>query len=321
MFCGWGMRTLSSSCPAYNPMSYHNGSVWPHDNAIIAAGLKRYGHDERRRGGSPTRCSTSPRSARDFRLPELYCGFDRSERAAVVAYPGRVHPPGVGRGGAVPAVLQAMLGISADAPARALRIERPVAARLAASGIRLERLRVGDASVTLDFKRDGRVTSFALLEQHGELNVTMAAAPMSRAAALPQTLDRRFEALIFDWDGTAVPDRRADAGAVRAARRDGVRARPGCWRWSAAPTWRTSTVSSRARPRGPGELHLLLNRGSEVFRVRAQRASSSSSGAPPPTAEEAALDRRRGAHRRAPRRAADWRRGSSRSGSTAARST
>jgi glycogen debranching enzyme len=174
MFCGWGVRTLSSNCPAYNPMSYHNGSVWPHDNAIIAAGLKRYGHDDgvRRIADALFDVATS---ARDFRLPELYCGFDRSERAAVVAYPVACIPQAWAA--AAPfLVIQAMLGVSADAPARALRIERPALPDWL-ERIRLERLRVGDASVTLDFKRDGRVTGFALLEQDGDLDVTMAAAP------------------------------------------------------------------------------------------------------------------------------------------------
>jgi glycogen debranching enzyme len=95
MFCGWGVRTLSSSCPAYNPMSYHNGSVWPHDNAIIAAGLKRYGHD-----GAVRRIADGlfdvATSARDFRVCPL--GARGGGRL-----PGRVHPPGVGRRGAVPA--------------------------------------------------------------------------------------------------------------------------------------------------------------------------------------------------------------------------
>jgi len=174
MFCGWGVRTLSSSCPAYNPMSYHNGSVWPHDNAIIAAGLKRYGHDNAVRRIADA-LFTVATTARDFRLPELYCGFDRSERAAVVAYPVACIPQAWAA--AAPfLLLQAMLGISADAPGRALRIERPLLPDWL-ERIRLERLGVGDARVTLDFKRDGRVTGFALLEQDGALDVTMVAAP------------------------------------------------------------------------------------------------------------------------------------------------
>jgi glycogen debranching enzyme len=174
MFCGWGVRTLSSGCPAFNPMSYHNGSVWPHDNAIIAAGLKRYGHDDavRRIAGALFDVASG---ARDFRLPELYCGFDRSDRAVVVAYPVACIPQAWAA--AAPfLIVQAMLGISADAPARGLRIERPVLPDWLGE-IRLERLRVGEASVTLEFKRDGRVTGFALLEQDGELDVTMVAAP------------------------------------------------------------------------------------------------------------------------------------------------
>jgi glycogen debranching enzyme len=174
MFCGWGVRTLSSGCPAYNPMSYHNGSVWPHDNAIIAAGLKRYGHDDAVRRVADALFDVAT-GARDFRLPELYCGFDRSERAAVVAYPVACIPQAWAA--AAPfLLLQAMLGISADAPSRALRIERPSLPDWL-ERIRIERLRVGEATVTLEFKRDGRVTGFALLEQDGELDVTMVAAP------------------------------------------------------------------------------------------------------------------------------------------------
>ena len=111
--------------------------------------------------------------ARDSRLPELYCGFDRAERAAVVAYPVACIPQAWAA--AAPfLLLQAMLGISADAPAGALTIERPALPNWLGN-IRLERLRVGQANVTLDFRRDGRATSFTLVEQTGDLNVTMAA--------------------------------------------------------------------------------------------------------------------------------------------------
>ena len=172
MFCGWGVRTLSSNCPAFNPMSYHNGSIWPHDNAIIAAGMKRYGHDEAvmRIANALFEVSTA---ARDLRLPELYCGFDRSERASVVAYPVACIPQAWAAAAPL-LLLQAMLGISADAPARALRIERPLLPDWLGR-IRLDGLRVGDASVTLAFERDGPVTGFALLGQRGKLSVTMAA--------------------------------------------------------------------------------------------------------------------------------------------------
>jgi glycogen debranching enzyme len=174
MFCGWGVRTLSSRCPAYNPMSYHNGSVWPHDNAIIAAGMKRYGHDEAVRRIADALFDVAT-SARDFRLPELYCGFDRVERAAVVAYPVACIPQ-AWAAAAPYLLLQAMLGVVPDAPAGGLRIERPALPDWL-ERIRLDRMRVGAASVSLEFKRDGRVTGFALLEQDGALDVTLAAAP------------------------------------------------------------------------------------------------------------------------------------------------
>jgi len=172
MFSGWGVRTLSSLCPAYNPMSYHNGSVWPHDNAIVAAGLKRYGHRE-----GVLRIATClfdvAAGARDSRLPELYCGFDRSERASVVAYPVACIPQAWAAAAPL-LMLQTMLGISASAPTRALTIERPLLPDWLGS-LRLERMRVGDASVTLDFRRDGDATGFTLVEQAGDVNVTMAA--------------------------------------------------------------------------------------------------------------------------------------------------
>jgi glycogen debranching enzyme len=170
MFSGWGVRTLSSECPAYNPMSYHNGSVWPHDNAILAAGLKRYGHQEavQRIAGCLFEVAAH---TRDSRLPELYCGFERSERAAPVAYPVACIPQAWAA--AAPfQILQALLGISANAPARALTIEHPTLPEWLGS-VTLRRLRVGEASVTLDFKRDERATSFTLVEQEGELSVTM----------------------------------------------------------------------------------------------------------------------------------------------------
>jgi glycogen debranching enzyme len=172
MFSGWGIRTLSSECPAYNPMSYHNGSVWPHDNAIIAAGLKRYGYQREVLAIADCLFEVAT-PERDSRLPELYCGFDRSEGAGVVAYPVACIPQAWAAAAPL-LVLQAMLGISASAPARALTIERPLLPDWL-PGIRLEGLRVGEASVTLDFRGGSHATSFTLVEQTGEVSVTMAA--------------------------------------------------------------------------------------------------------------------------------------------------
>ncbi|SEJ78320.1 Glycogen debranching enzyme (alpha-1,6-glucosidase) [Arthrobacter sp. yr096] len=90
MFSGWGVRTLATDMGAYNPASYHNGSVWPHDNAIIVAGLRRYGFVE-----EAQRISTALLEAADYsdgRLPELFCGFSRDEIGVPVPYPTACSP-------------------------------------------------------------------------------------------------------------------------------------------------------------------------------------------------------------------------------------
>jgi glycogen debranching enzyme len=173
MFSGWGIRTLSSRSPAYNPMSYHNGSIWPHDNAIAAAGLKRYGFD-----AATSRIAASlfdvASTARDSRLPELFCGFGRSESRSIVAYPVACIPQAWAA--AAPFMLvQALLGISAHAPENRLTVDRP---RLPdwLGNVELRGIRVGNATVSLAFSYSASgATGFSLLEQHGDVRVTMSA--------------------------------------------------------------------------------------------------------------------------------------------------
>ncbi|HTZ93570.1 MAG TPA: glycogen debranching N-terminal domain-containing protein [Streptosporangiaceae bacterium] len=90
MFSGWGIRTLASSMGSYNPMSYHNGSVWPHDNAICAAGLMRYGYVEQAQ--RVTSAIVDAAASFGYRLPELFCGFGRDEFASPVPYPTSCSP-------------------------------------------------------------------------------------------------------------------------------------------------------------------------------------------------------------------------------------
>ena len=90
MFSGWGIRTLASSMAAYNPMSYHNGSVWPHDNAICAAGLMRYGFVEQAQ--RVTEAILDAAEHFGHRLPELFCGFSRQDFTAPVPYPTSCSP-------------------------------------------------------------------------------------------------------------------------------------------------------------------------------------------------------------------------------------
>ena len=91
MFSGWGLRTLSSDSPAFNPMSYHRGSVWPHDGALAAAGLARYGfRDEAARIAEALLDVADATHAN--RLPELLCGFDRTPGEPYVPYPQTCAP-------------------------------------------------------------------------------------------------------------------------------------------------------------------------------------------------------------------------------------
>ncbi len=170
MFSGWGIRTLSGSSPAYNPMSYHNGSIWPHDNAIAAAGLKRYGFD-----AATNRIAAGlfdvAAGAREFRLPELFCGFHRDGSRAIVAYPVACIPQAWAA--AAPfMLLQAMLGISAHAPENRLTVDRP---RLPdwLGDVEIRGIRVGRSKVSLAFRQTGPSTGFSLLEQQGDVRVTM----------------------------------------------------------------------------------------------------------------------------------------------------
>ena len=91
MFSGWGIRTYAAGQPGYNPVGYHTGSIWPHDNALIAAGLKSSGAPD----GANLIAGRLIEAAQwfpDLRLPELFCGFDRDEVGAPVAYPVACSP-------------------------------------------------------------------------------------------------------------------------------------------------------------------------------------------------------------------------------------
>jgi glycogen debranching enzyme len=170
MFSGWGVRTLSKSTVAYNPMSYHNGSIWPHDNAIIGAGLKRYGFAK-----ATNRLATAmfemAVTVDDMRLPELFCGFTRRSPNRPVAYPVACSPQ-AWAAGAPFLLLQAMLGISADAAANVLNVNKPQLPGWLDS-VELHDLRVGRSTISIVFQRHGETTGFSLLDKHGDVRVLM----------------------------------------------------------------------------------------------------------------------------------------------------
>jgi len=170
MFSGWGIRTMSKSSVAYNPMSYHNGSIWPHDNAFIGAGLKRYGH-----GKATNRLATAlfdmAVTVDDMRLPELFCGFTRRSPNRPVAYPVACSPQ-AWASGAPFLLLQAMLGISARAPENTLQVNKPQLPSWL-NTVELRNLRVGRSTISVVFRRQGETIGFSLLEKEGNVRVLM----------------------------------------------------------------------------------------------------------------------------------------------------
>ena len=100
-FSGWGVRTIAQSAARFNPMSYHNGSVWPHDNGIIAMGLARYGFKDQALAIF-TGLFQASTTMDLYRLPELFCGFPRRPGQGPNAVPGGVLSPGLGERGSLP---------------------------------------------------------------------------------------------------------------------------------------------------------------------------------------------------------------------------
>jgi glycogen debranching enzyme len=167
MWSGWGVRTLSARNPAYNPFSYQLGSVWPHDNGIIAHGFKRYGFwvEANRIARDIFEAASCHES---YRLPELYAGLPRRASTFPVQYIG-ANIPQAWAAGSVFHLLQATLGIRADAPAGRLYVHPTLPRWL--GDIVLSNLRVGNARVTLRFWRLGDTNHWAVLDLDGTIDV------------------------------------------------------------------------------------------------------------------------------------------------------
>ena len=155
MFSGWGVRTLSSSARRYNPNGYHLGTIWPHDNALIMAGLKRYGA-EAELNEVATGISDAAFAFPYFRLPELFSGSPRSAHHEPVPYPVANRPQAFAAA-ALPSLLTSILGLVPDAPHGKLYVVRP---RLPfwLDFVRLAGLRVGEGTVDLIYNRRGSRT-------------------------------------------------------------------------------------------------------------------------------------------------------------------
>jgi glycogen debranching enzyme len=169
-FSGWGVRTIAQGEPRYNPMSYHNGSIWPHDNSLIALGLSRYGLKEH--VDKMFEAAFAAASYMDLRrLPELYCGFRRRRGAGPTLYPVACSPQ-AWASGALFLMIQATLGIEFAPDAREIRFRNP---RLPASfnGIILRRLGMSGATVDIELRRSGAHVSMRVLRNSGAVQVSM----------------------------------------------------------------------------------------------------------------------------------------------------
>ncbi|HTR15657.1 MAG TPA: glycogen debranching N-terminal domain-containing protein [Acetobacteraceae bacterium] len=170
-FTGWGIRTVATTEARFNPMAYHNGSVWPHDNALIALGLSRYGHKEK-----ATRVLDGLFEAALYsdqrRLSELFCGFPRRRgQGGPTAYPVACSPQ-AWAAAALPAMMQACLGISFDIENRTVEFDRP---RLPASlqEVTLHNLAIDDARVSVVLRRTEAEVALNVLRRQGDIQVLL----------------------------------------------------------------------------------------------------------------------------------------------------
>ncbi|HZS11319.1 MAG TPA: amylo-alpha-1,6-glucosidase [Nitrospirales bacterium] len=168
MFSGWGIRTLGSAEQRYNPMSYHNGSVWPHDNALIALGLARYGLKD-----EVLKILTGMFDASLFvdqhRLPELFCGFRRRPGQAPTRYPVACAPQ-AWASGTVFLLLQATLGLTIDGRESRLCFSKPLLPEFL-QRVRIKNLRVGSTTVDVSLERKDREVAVHLMRVNGQVKI------------------------------------------------------------------------------------------------------------------------------------------------------
>ncbi|MES2483012.1 MAG: amylo-alpha-1,6-glucosidase [Pseudomonadota bacterium] len=170
-FTGFGIRTVAAGQARYNPMSYHNGSIWPHDNALIATGLARYGHTDAALRIFNGLFDASQHFS-EHRLPELFCGFPRREGEGPTLYPVACSPQ-AWAAASVFAMLAACLGLEIDAARACLSFRAP---RLPEhlDWVRICDLRVADASVDLLLKRHHNNVGVEVIRKQGDLSVQVA---------------------------------------------------------------------------------------------------------------------------------------------------
>jgi glycogen debranching enzyme len=169
-FSGWGIRTIAKDEVRYNPMSYHNGSIWPHDNALIALGLARYGFK-----GAVQRLFKGLFDAAAYmemrRLPELFCGFQRARARGPTLYPVAFAPQAWAS--ATPfSLIEASLGLQFDPAAGEIRLINP-RLPIFLDHVILRNLRLNQSSVDLRVNRHGNEVSLEILRRRGQVQVSI----------------------------------------------------------------------------------------------------------------------------------------------------
>ena len=168
LFSGWGVRTLAAGERRYNPMSYHNGSIWPHDNALVAAGLARYGMADRAQkilGGM----FDAAMSVDLNRLPELFCGFRRQSGQGPTLYPVACIPQAWAAASPF-LMLEAVLGLELSASPPTILFNRPVLPPFL-DRVEIRGLTVGDASVDVILNRHPHSVGINVVNRSGEVDI------------------------------------------------------------------------------------------------------------------------------------------------------
>ena len=167
-FTGWGIRSIAATEARYNPLSYHNGSVWPHDNALIAAGFARYRltHLAAKILNGFFEASTML----DLnRLPELFCGFARNMGQGPTLYPAACSPYASSAGAAF-LLLQSCLGLTIDANRNRIVLTHPVLPKYL-EHVRVRDIQIGEASVDLMLHRTGDTVAVTVERRSGVLEM------------------------------------------------------------------------------------------------------------------------------------------------------
>jgi glycogen debranching enzyme len=167
-FSGWGIRTVAETEPRYNPMAYHNGSIWPHDNALIAQGFARYGLKS-----AAMKVFSGLFDVSLFvdlhRMPELFCGFVRRPGQGPTLYPVACAPQ-AWAAGAVFLLLQSCLGLTIHAPKRQVRFNRPALPE-SVQRVEVTNLRVCDAVLDLSLERHPHDVGISIRRREGDVEI------------------------------------------------------------------------------------------------------------------------------------------------------